>query len=223
MEDLDRALTFPFHQKEWGLKVFVGSLFVLLCFVGLGIPVIAGYMIRVCQRVMRNDEELLPEWSDVGVMFITGIKYIAVTLLYQLPVFLLMIPLLAFAVMGAMVEPSESAAMIFGLYLFGFLLLAIPYALLYTLLSPVITYRFALHERISDGLDIARVIREFRQQWGNVTLSAFLIVIVGIFSALGVILFVVGILATVFYSYLVSAALSGMLYRQLNASTGGRP
>lgn len=220
MENLDRAFSFPFHQKEWGLKVFVGSLFVLLCLAGLGIPVVAGYMIRVCQRVMKNDEELLPEWSDVGVMFITGIKYIAVTLLYQLPIFLLMIPLLAFAVMGAMTEPSESAAMIFGFYLFGFLLLVVPYTLLYTLLSPVITYRFALNERISDGLDVARVFREFRQQWGNATLSAFLIVVVGIFSALGIILFFVGILATVFYAYLVSAALSGMLYRALNAPTG---
>ncbi len=223
MEGLDRAFTFPFHQKEWGLKVFIGSLFVLLCPVGLGIPVVAGYTIRVCQRFMKNDAELLPEWSDVGVLFITGVKYIVVSFLYQLPVLLLTIPLLFFAVLGAALETSGSAAMMFGVSLAAFLLFTIPYELIYALLSPVITYRFALNERISDGLAIATVFGEFRRQWGNVALSAFLIVVIGIFSLLGIIVFFFGILATIFYSYLVSAALSGMLYRALHASTGRTP
>ncbi len=220
MEDLDRAFTFPFHQREWGLKMFIGSLFLLLCVVGLGIPVIAGYTIRVCQRFMKNEEELLPDWSDVSVMFITGVKYIVVTLVYQLPMFLLTLPLLLFAAFGAALQPSDSATVLFGASLAGFLLLAIPYELLYTLLSPVITYRFALNEKITDGLAVVTVFREFRRQWGNVTLSAFLIVVVSIFSLLGIILFFFGILVTIFYSYLVSAALSGMLYRTLHASAG---
>lgn len=223
MEDLDRAFTFPFHQKEWGFKVFIGSLFLLLCVVGLGIPVIAGYTIRVCQRFMKNDAELLPDWSDVGVMFITGAKYIVVMLVYQLPVLLLTFPLLLLAALGAALEPSESGTVLFGLSLAGFFLLALPYEVLYTILSPVITYRFALNERISDGLAITTVFREFRQQSGNVTLAAFLIVVVGVFSLLGIILFFFGILATIFYSYLVTAALSGMLYRTLQASTVRNP
>ncbi len=221
MNDFSRAFTFPFHQKEWGLKVLIGSLFLLLCVVGLGIPVIAGYTVRVCQRVMNNDEELLPEWSDVGVICITGIKYVAVLLIYQLPVLLLMIPVLFFAVMGSLSEPSESAAIIFGLYFFGFLAIAIPYAVLYTLVTPVITYRFAQNEKMSDGLNVAAVVKDFRLQWANVTLAAFLIVVVSVLSILGILFFAVGILATIFYSYLVSAALSGLLYRNLNASPVG--
>ncbi len=220
MEDLDRAFTFPFRQKEWGLKVLIGSLFVLLCGVGLGIPVIAGYTIRVCQRFMKNDPELLPEWSDVGVLFVTGVKYIVVSLLYQVPVLLLTIPLFFFAALGAALEPSGSATMFFGMSLAGFLLLAIPYEVVYTLLSPVIAYRFASSERISDGLAIATVFRDFRRQWGNVALSAFLIVVVSIFSLLGILLFFFGILATIFYSCLVTAALTGMLARALHAAPG---
>ncbi len=220
MEDLDRAFTFPFQQREWGLKLFVGSLFLLLCAVGLGIPVIAGYTIRVCQRFMKNDPELLPDWSDVSLMFITGVKYIVVTLVYQLPVLLLTLPLFFFAALGAALGPSSSATVLFGVSLAGFLLFSIPYEVLYILLSPVFTYRFALNEKISDGLAIVTVFREFRRQWGNVTLSAFLIVVVSIFSLLGIILFFFGILVTIFYSYLVSAALSGMLYRTLHASAG---
>jgi hypothetical protein len=220
MDDIGKAFTFPFYQKEWGLKVFIGSLFLLLCIVGLGIPVIAGYMVRVCQRVMSNEEELLPEWSDIGILFVTGIKYIVVYILYQLPIILLMIPLLFFVALGAMVDLSESAALIIAVYTFAFLLLAIPYSLLFTLLIPVITYRFAMNEKIADGLDIAGVFRDFRLQWPTVTVFAILIVIVKILAMVGILIFLLGVLATYFYSTLVFAALSGLLYRGLHPPAG---
>jgi hypothetical protein len=222
MNDIGKAFTFPFHEKDWGLKMFIGVLFLLLSLVGLGIPVIAGYMIRVCQRVMRNEPELLPEWSDVGILFITGIKYIVVYLIYQLPILLLIFPLLFFLAMSTVAEISQSASVVFGIYLFGFLSLAIPYALLFTLVKPVIMYRFAMNEKISEALDIAAVFREFRVQWTNVTLVAVLIVLLGICAVFGIVLFIVGVLATIFYSYLVSGALSAMLYRSLPTATAQR-
>jgi hypothetical protein len=177
-------------------------------------------MVRVCQRVMKNEEELLPEWSDVGVLFVTGIKYVVVSILYQLPIILLMFPLVFLAVAGAMVELSEGTTLAFGIYVFGFLLLTIPYALLYTLLLPVITYRFAMHEKIVDGMDIASVFRDFRLQWPTVTAFALLAVVVKILSLLGILFFMVGVLPTLFYAYLVFAALSGVLYRGLHSHAG---
>ncbi len=221
MIDVGWVFSFPFHQKEWGLKLLIGSLFLLLSIAGVGIPVVAGYTISVCQRVMNNEAELLPEWSDVGVLFITGIKYVVVTLLYQLPILLLVLPIMFFAVVSSLSTPSDSAALIFGFYLLGFLFLAIPYALLFALLTPIITYRFALREKVSDGLDVAAVFRDFRKQWASVTLSAILIVIVSVLSILGILFFLVGVLATIFYSSLVSAGLSGVLYRSLKATAGG--
>ena len=222
MDDLGKAFTFPFHQREWGVKIFIGSLFLLLCVVGLGIPVVAGYTVRVCQRVMRKEEELLPEWSDIGVLFVTGVKYIVVYMLYQLPIILLMIPLLFLAAAGAMVDLTDTAALVLGVYFFGFMLLAIPYSLLFTLLLPVITYRFAINEKITDGLDIACVFKEFRLQWASATVVAILAVVVEILSLLGILLFFVGVLATLLYSYLVFAALSGFLYRGAHAPAGAK-
>jgi hypothetical protein len=222
MNNIGKAFTFPFHEKDWALKIFLGALFLLLSLVGLGIPVIAGYMIRVCQRVMRNEPELLPEWSDVGILFITGIKYIAVYLIYQLPILLLVLPLLFLLGASTVAELSQSASVVFGIYLLAFLFLAIPYSLLFALVRPVIMYRFALNEKIAEALDIAAIFREFKAQWMNVTLVAVLIVLVGVCAVFGLFLFMVGILATIFYSSVVSGALSGMLYRSLPTATARR-
>jgi hypothetical protein len=215
MENLGKAFTLPFHQKEWGMKIFLGSLFLLLSIIGLGIPVVCGYMVRVCQRVMKDEEEKLPEWSDVGVLFVTGVKYVVVLLLYQIPILLLMIPLFSLAAVGAMIDLSGSAAVLLTLYVAGLILLTVPYTILFVLLLPVITYRFALRERLVDGLDVSSVFKDFLRQWPTATMFAIVAVIVKTLAGLGILLFIIGILPTLFYSLLVFAALSGFLYRGL--------
>jgi len=217
MENLGSAFTFPFHQKEWGLKLFLGSLFLLLGIVGLGIPVVCGYMVRVCQRVMKGEEEKLPEWSDVGVLFVTGVKYVVFLLIYQLPILLLMIPLFSLVTVGAMVDLSGTPAVLLAFYVVGLVFVCVPYTILFVLLLPVITYRFALRERLVDGLDISSVFKDFLRQWPTATLFAIAAVIVKALAGLGILLFVVGILPTLLYSLLVFAALSGFLYRGLPA------
>jgi hypothetical protein len=221
MENLGKAFVFPFHQKEWGLKLFIGSLFLLLSVIGLGIPVVCGYMVRVCQRVMNGEEEMLPEWSDVGVLFVTGVKYIVVVLIYQLPILLIAIPLFSLAAVGTMGDFSGTSAVLPALSILGLLLLTVPYTMLFILLLPVITYRFAISERILDGLDIASIVRDFRLQWPTVTAFAIAAAVVKILSGLGILLLVVGVLPALFYSLLVFAALSGFLYRGLPAGAAG--
>jgi hypothetical protein len=215
MTDLGKAFSFPFREPDWGSKLVIGSLVIFLCIFGIGIPVIVGYLIRVTQRVMRREEHVLPEWSDLGVMFVTGFKYCVVYLIYILPVFALMAPLIALGIAAGLSDGNDAVGAVMLIYLFGMTLLMIPYSLFLQAASPIISYRFALRERISDALDVKRLFREFRLNWQNTVIVALIAVGIESFAAVGLLFFVIGILPALFYTYLVSAYMHGLVYLSL--------
>ena len=95
---------------------------------------------------------------------------------------------------------------------FGFTLIVIPYSLAFALLIPIISYRFAERERISDALDIGTILRLFKRNWQNTIVVALIVVGIESFAFVGIIFFLVGVLFTMFYTYLVSAHMHGQLY-----------
>ena len=213
MNNIGRAFSFPFEDQNWFMKFFLGGLFLLLCLFGLGIFVIAGYLVQLTQRVMKNDPLPMPEWSDIGVKFVLGFKFCVVYFLYMIPVIVLLVPAFVFALLGEVAELPDAASFILAVYLFGLFLIIIPYSIAFTLLLPVITYRFAENEKMSEALDIAAVIREFKANWQTATVAALLMVGVQMLACFGFVLFIVGVIFTIFYSYLVTAYLAGALYQ----------
>jgi hypothetical protein len=212
MDDIGRAFIFPFKDPRWFVKFLVGSVMSLLVFVGVGIFILAGYFVLVTQRAMRG-EEGLPEWDGIGRMFVLGLKIIIVYVVYLLPVILLLLPLLPLAFLVDQAEVGELAGLFSLVYTFGYTLLIVPYSLALTALSPIINYRFALNERVSDGLDLGSILKDFKHNWQNTLVVALITIGIQSFSWLGIILFFVGVLFTILYSYIVPAHLGGMLYR----------
>jgi hypothetical protein len=212
MKDLGKAFSFIFEDPSWVLKVVIAGLFMLLSFVGLGIFVLLGYIVELTQRVMRREQYPLPEWKDVGVKFLVGFKYFIVLFMYALPIILLMIPLIVLLAITAVSGPSEGLSTIVAVYTFGFVLLMIPYALLLTILTPIITYRFAVRERIADGLDIGGIIADFKRNWQNTVVVALISVGLESFAGIGIFAFLIGIFFTMFYAYAVSGYMYGELY-----------
>ena len=212
MKDLGQAFSFPFKDPSWVSKFLIAALFMILCIVGLGFFILAGYMIQVTQRVMRREERVLPEWSDIGVKFVIGFKFAVAYAIYLIPVFLLTIPLIVLAIAGALSSTPESVSMMIFVYVFGFLLLIVPYSFALAALLPVISYRFAGSERIADALDIAGVLRDFRKHWQSTLVVALVVLAVESFAFIGIVALVVGVFFTTFYAYLVSAYLHGALY-----------
>jgi hypothetical protein len=187
----------------------------LLCLLGIGIPVIVGYLIQVTQRVIRHEEPALPEWSDIGVKFVLGFKYCVVYLIYLIPVFLLVIPVIGLAVATSATDAPEMVGVLSIIYIFGFTLLVIPYSLLLTAIFPIVAYRFALREKISDAIDLARIFKDFRLNWQNTAVVALIAIGIQSFAFIGILFFLIGVFFTVFYVYLVSAAMHGLLYLDL--------
>ncbi|HUI10485.1 MAG TPA: DUF4013 domain-containing protein [Bacteroidota bacterium] len=215
MRDIGKAFSLPFKDPSWVSKFLLAALFLLLCLVGLGIPIIVGYLIQVTQRVIRREERPLPEWSDIGVKFVLGFKYCVVYVIYLVPVVLLVIPVVALGVATSSTDAPELVGVLSIVYMFGFTLLVIPYSLLLAAIMPIVAYRFALTEKIADGVDVAAVFRDFRRNWQNTAVVALITIGIESLAFVGIAFFLVGIFFTVFYVYLVSAAMRGLLYLEL--------
>ncbi len=217
MKDLGKAFSFPFKDSGWVPKFLIAALFMILSLFLVGIFILAGYLIQVTQRVMRKEEHPLPEWNDIGVKLIIGFKYCVVYVLYLLPIFILMIPVFVLAIIGELASNSDVVGVIVSVYIFGFILLTVPYSLALALMLPIISYRFAARERISDAVDIGTILRLFRQHWQNTLVVALIGIGIESFAFVGIFFFFIGVLFTLFYTYLVSAHLHGQLYLELPA------
>ncbi len=215
MKDLGQAFNYMFKDPRWVSKLLIAAGFMLLSIVLIGLFVLVGYFIQLTQRVMRRELYPLPDWSDIGVKFVTGVKFAVVYFIYLLPILLLVLPILAIAAVSAITDQPDTMAAFVAVYMFGFTILVIPYSLMLTLLLPIITYRFALEEKISDALDIATIIREFRGNWENTLIVALITLGIESFAGIGIFALLIGIFFTLFYAYAVSHYLSGALYLNL--------
>jgi len=219
MKDLGKAFSFMFDDPSWVMKVIIAALFMLLSLLGIGLFVLLGYFVELIQRVIRREQHPLPEWSDVGVKLVVGFKYFVVILVYTLPIILLVVPLIALMGISALSEESQAFSAFIAIYTFGYMLLMVPYILFFTLLTPIITYRFALRERIGDGLDVGGILVDFRRNWQNTLVVALISVGLESFASIGILGFFVGIFFTLFYAYVVVGHTYGTLYLSTQEGT----
>ncbi|WP_424358578.1 DUF4013 domain-containing protein [Methanocella sp. MCL-LM] len=63
------------------LQLFIGGLFVVLCYVAAGIPLLLGYMHECLTSVMAGNERL-PELRGIRAMFGNGLRVLAIGLVY---------------------------------------------------------------------------------------------------------------------------------------------
>jgi hypothetical protein len=211
MKDLGKAFSFPFKDPSWVTKFIVAAIFILLAFALVGLFIVAGYLVQVTQRVMRRDPQPLPEWTDIGVKFVVGFKFCMVYLIYLLPIFILILPIMVLAVLGEMSDQKDLFGIVSAVYTFGMMLIIIPYSLLLTLAMPIISYRFAENERIVDALDIGAIANTFKKHWQSTLVVALIAAGIQSLASVGVIFFFIGVLFTLFYAYLVTAYLNGAL------------
>lgn len=214
MKDLGNAFSFVFRDSSWPTKILVGSLFMLLGLIGFGLFIVTGYIIQTVQRVMKNEPNPLPEWNDLGIKFVLGFKFAVVYAVYLLPILFLLVPMLGFAIAAEVSPGQEVIGLVASIYAFGFTILVIPYSFALNVVFPIIVYRFAMRERIGDALDIAEIVRIFAGHWQDTVVVALITIGIQSFAAVGLVFFIVGIFATVLYSYIVSAYLAGALYRE---------
>jgi hypothetical protein len=214
MKDLGKAFSFLFKDPNWVRKSLIAALWMILCLVGIGFFVLAGYLVQVTQRAMRGEEPALPAWNDIGVKLALGFKLFVVFLIYIVPIVVLAFPAITLGIAGELTDNPDLFGVIAAVYMFGFALFVIPYAIALSLLTPTICYRFAASEKIRDAIDVVRNVSLFTRNWQNSLIVALISAGLQSFAGIGVLFFFVGMFFTVFYAYLVSAYLTGLLGRE---------
>jgi hypothetical protein len=212
MKDIGAAFKFQFRDRNWPSKMLLGSLFEFLSILLVGQLFVIGYQIEVIRRVTRHEENPLAEWDRLSEKFLTGLKLFIVSIIYFIPVFIILFPVLFFFLFSAITQSEEAAA--FGSLTFVaiIILVVLPYSLFVSILTPVIYMRYALTDRMGEALNVPAVLKFFKQNWVNVVILALIMLGINFLAALGFLFCIVGIFFTTFYAKLVSAHLTGQLY-----------
>jgi hypothetical protein len=218
MKDIGAAFKFQFQDPNWFSKMFLGAAFELLSIILIGSWIVMGYQIEVIQRVMRSDQNVLPEWDKLSEKLLRGIKLFIVTLVYYLPLAIIILMLVFFVGIGTAMRSTDAEALTGLTFVSAIIFIVLPYVLFLNILLPVIYLEFARNERMGDALNLSAILNFFTHNWQNVIILALIMFGVNILSSLGIVFCLVGVFFTSFYAKLVSAHLTGQLH--LSAAAG---
>ena len=210
--DFGQALRFFFQDPNWVQKLLIGSLFTILSMFLVGGIFVAGYASRLVRRTARGEPYPLPEWDDLGGMFVEGLTAIGAYLLYLLPAVVgagaVLIPVFVMAARDS--EPSPA-----------FLLVLVPLVLLATIVFfavllyfPAAFTRLAVAERFGAAFELEANWAFLKRNFSNYFLALAAFFVANFIAQFGIVLFCVGILPATFWSQCVGAyALGDVAYR----------
>jgi hypothetical protein len=212
--NIERGFKFVFQEKNWLAKVVVGGLMILFSFLIIPLLIYLGYLIEVTKRVIKSEEQLLPDWDNIGRKISNGFKFLVVIIVYLIPLFLLLAlsaPFFKSDFNGF--RGREIVAMLYlGDFSWLFLLSAFVYLILLYLAFPFIVGKYAENESLNDAFAISDISKMLREYFGDAVIVFLLMVFVQILASLGVVFFFIGVIFTGFWANVVVYYLYGELY-----------
>ncbi|MBN1995102.1 MAG: DUF4013 domain-containing protein [Anaerolineae bacterium] len=218
--DIGSAFTFMFDDEEWVKKLAIGGgialvgailspiLIGLVLFLPLG-----GYMLETLKNV-RDGQTKLPEWSDFGKLFMKGLMVFLIGLIYNIPA--LLVACLGGGVNAAVAQPDLDANVVQALGVVSVCLscFQIILSLLATVIMPAALIRYAQYDTFGSAFQIGEIFSFIMGHIGNYIVAILLTWVASLLAGLGIILCVVGVFFTFFWSILVSANLYGQIAKQ---------
>jgi hypothetical protein len=232
--DFGKSFVFMFQDPNWFRKLLIGTLLVLAgilfspVLIGL-IPliIVLGWTQVTLRNVLDGQEHPMPEWNDWGDFIVRGLKLVVALLIWLLPIFILILPM----IMGSALlqnQTSGSAAGAGG----GVLIacascLMLLWGIFIALISPAIYVRLAAFDRFSAAFEIGELWAFTRENIGNVILAILLLllvswIVVPLIGLIGLIVCLVGVLISLPFSSLWQMLVTAHLYGQIGAF-GNRP
>ncbi len=175
--DFGQAFGFVFEDKDWIIKILLGSLIMLIPIFGQ--LALAGYCIAVLRNVKAGDPRPLPDWSNFVDYILDGFKLWAATLVYGLPIIILICPLTLVVMLPLLGIESEELLValgsISGIAGAALACLIVLYAALLSLLRPVLQIRFAESGEIESCLRFREIFRFLLDNIGNLFVSLLIL------------------------------------------------
>jgi hypothetical protein len=199
--DYGTAFTFITKEDNWIGKAVMAAVFVLLMpFLGLGSLLLVGWSIAVARHVINGEKETLPDWSELGQIFVDGLKMAVVFFIWAIPAYIL-------SGIGALVS-SDVVSVCLGLI--GFV-----YAFVLILLAPPVLGQLAAGASFGQVLNPANSYRLLMAKLAETVIVAALYIIgISLAFTVGLLLCGIGIFATLPYAYGAIGHLSGQLFSE---------
>jgi hypothetical protein len=204
--DLGLSFTYVFQDEEWVKKILIGAVAFLIIFIGW-IPLL-GWMIEIARRVIRQDPQPLPDWSDLGGLFTLGLKALVIGIIAGIIPGLLAIP---YAILSAIGDNTDTIFMIYSICYGCFNLL---YAILLAFVIPASYGILAATDNLVDALSPNKIIGLVRANPAAYVMAIVGGFIAGLIGNLGSILCGIGLLATMAYATAIVGHLYGQAYQQ---------
>lgn len=219
--DFGRAFSFVTQDPDWLKKILIGGLFVLLGNLVIGAFFVAGYWVRLLQRVSAGEARPLPEWDDLGGIFGDGVKIVGVAFVHYLGVAVVLggfgcVGALFLGGVGALTRRSEAEDVLgalggIGLVgLYGILLLV---GLALALYLPAAFTRVALRNDFAQGFAFSANLAFIRANLGNYLLSLVIALVAGFVAQFGVLLCCIGVFPASFWAYCIAGHCLGETVR----------
>ncbi len=206
--DIGKAFKFVFEDQRWVSKVIIGGLLFFIPLVGQLFAL--GYMLETLRNVAAGEPSPLPEWSDLGTKLVKGLSLAVVLLIYSIPIWIFYCLMFLSGSIG-----GDNGNAFTGLLASCFGCLMGLYGLVFAVIRPAITIRFAATGEIMSAFRFGEVISLITAKPGNYIIALILAWVAGLIAYFGIIACVVGVLFTMFWAMLVEAHLYGQVYREV--------
>ena len=221
--DLKDNLTFMFRDPEWKKKILIGAgvnMIPILNFVN------GGYMLAVIQNLRNGIRPPLPAWSDFGKFFMDGLKMIAISLIYAIPMILLSI--IMSAASGASYNYGSNALAAGSI---GLAIISLIYSLLLVFWIQGGYVNYAIKGTFASAFEFGAIWKIVQRGWKRMLATVAIyfvgVLVLGIVGAILVLIPCLGWVAIwllvfggIFYLILVMAYNIGMIALQEGPGTG---
>lgn len=212
--DIGKSFTYAFDDEKWVQKLAIGGLLVLASVIPVvnifTALVILGYSLRVLQNVAEGVEQPLPEWDDWAGDWVKGLMVALAYLIYSIPVLLVSGFSWAVSAISVYGDPSQAEGLL-GVCLAGLSCLAGLWGVAEAVVLPAAMINYAAEAEFGSFFRFGELFRFIRDNFGNYIVAILLIIVAQFVAGFGVILCVIGVFFTSFWSSLVSAHLLGQV------------
>lgn len=211
--NLGAAFSFVTEDPEWVKKLAIGSVLVLLAPFTLFLSMIplAGWTVAVARRVIQGTAPVLPEWADFGELIKDGLKYVAIGIVWSIPLWILSLCVtLAGTALADQMDDQTATSLVSLLST----CISLPYSIVLALLLPASYGHLADTGEFGSALNPATAFKIFRANVGGyviiAVISAF---VVPIIVLVGLLVCLVGALPAGAYISALLGHLYGQAYR----------
>ena len=207
--DIGSSFSYMFQDEDWIKKILIGGV------VGL-IPIVnfaaIGYMIQTIRNVRDGQALPLPEWDEFGKYFVDGLWIALIFLVWAIPI--IVVACLQGVGTAVLADASSDAANALSIISACFACVTVLWGLVIAAVSPAIMVRYAEVGEFMAGFQFSEIVDIIRANVRSYIIVVLLMWVAALIASFGVILCVIGVIFTQFWSYLVAGNLMGQLAAQ---------